>query len=412
MRHQMQFLLAATVVTFTSSCKPANTDNMPHVIQYSTVCKEDGKYMGWPANNGLWVWDDGEILIGFTRGSFVINQGGHNIGAPSDTWLARSLDGGITWEPFKLELTVDGSLATLSEPLNFEDKNFAMRVDGNRFIYSYDRGRSWKGSFEMKGLAEAEELQGYGFTSRTEYLVEDRRTAFLFLSASRETDQAFMARTTDGGLSFEFVSWIAEDTDPSKGRDPYKRAVMPSVVRLSSGDILAALRRREYPQKYVRTIKTRDPWIEVYASNDNGETWEYISRPVLTAETGNGNPPSMIQLSDGRICLAYGYRGFPPKEEEPPFRVKELAPDGSAIGYTPGIKVRFSSNEGKTWGPELVLRNNGYRDIGYPQMLQRKDGNIVTIYYWTRKDSVENYIEAAIWDPGMNWDKPIDIGLH
>jgi hypothetical protein len=261
----------------------------------------------------------------------------------------------------------------------------------------------------MKGLADTEELQGMEFTSRTEYLAEDSRTALLFLSASKGTDQAFVARTTDGGLSFEFVSWIADDTDPGMGHDPYKRAVMPSVVRLQSGELLAALRRREYPQNYVQTIKTRDPWIEVYASNDNGKNWEYISRPALTAEAGNGNPPSLIQLSDGRVCLAYGYRGYPPKGE-PPDRVKEVAPDGSATGYIPGIRVRLSSNNGKTWGPELILRNNGYRDIGYPQMLQRKDGKVVTIYYWTKVYSEEEYIEAAIWDPGMNWDKPIDIG--
>jgi hypothetical protein len=72
MKNIIMFLSAVAVLTCTFSCKPVNENYMPHVLQYNVVCKEVGKYFGWPANNGLWVWDNNEILVGFTKGNFVI----------------------------------------------------------------------------------------------------------------------------------------------------------------------------------------------------------------------------------------------------------------------------------------------------------------------------------------------------
>jgi hypothetical protein len=66
------------------------------------------------------------------------------------------------------------------------------------------------------------------------------------------------------------------------------------------------------------------------------------------------------------------------------------------------IRARLSSNGGRTWGKELVLRDDGGgRDLGYPRSVQRPDGKVVTIYYfWDRKTGPERYIAATIWDPG------------
>ena len=44
----------------------------PEIISIVTVHQEDGYYLGWPANNGVWSWDDGEIVVGFTRGPFAL----------------------------------------------------------------------------------------------------------------------------------------------------------------------------------------------------------------------------------------------------------------------------------------------------------------------------------------------------
>ena len=38
-------------------------------------------------------------------------------------------------------------------------------------------------------------------------------------------------------------------------------------------------------------------------------------------------------------------------------------------------------------------------DFGYTRSVQRPDGKIVTIYYYTTEENHEQYIAATIWDP-------------
>ncbi len=95
-------------------------------------------------------------------------------------------------------------------------------------------------------------------------------------------------------------------------------------------------------------------------------------------DCGIGNPPAMIKLKDGRICLIYGFRGEP---------------------YS--IRARLSSDGGQTWSGDHVLRDDGAsQDVGYPRVVQRPDGKVVALYYFTDlKTGPERYIGATIWTP-------------
>ena len=146
---------------------------------------------------------------------------------------------------------------------------------------------------------------------------------------------------------------------------------MPSTVRLSPRDLMTTIRRLEEDGK-------RQSWIEAWTSSDNGESWSFLNQPV--PDTGEGNPPHLIKLADGRLCLTYGHRANP-------F----------------GIFARISSDAGRTWSEPIVLRDDGGgRDVGYPRSVQRPDGKVVTIYYfWDKKTGPERYIEASIWNPAQ-----------
>ena len=63
--------------------------------------------------------------------------------------------------------------------------------------------------------------------------------------------------------------------------------------------------------------------------------------------------------------------------------------------------AKFSADKGRTWGKEIVLRDDGSgRDMGYPRSVQRPDGKVVTTYYFEdSKTGPERYIGATIWDP-------------
>ncbi|HUT28837.1 MAG TPA: sialidase family protein [Sedimentisphaerales bacterium] len=348
--------------------KPLRPTSMKHVDVY----KEPGRFGGWPAGYSAnqWIWGN-EIMVAFRRGYYKFSPTTHNVdwSRPSRTWQARSLDGGETWtleQPARTSGRQDWPDPS-NGGVDFTHPDFAMRV-GGRFSISYDRGRTWQGHYRFTGI-------DLGMTSRHDYMVEDQKQCLFFLSAaqpevsgSNHNDRAFMARTMDGGKTFEFVSWL---TDEQSIRT---RSVMPSAVRTSPSRLVAATRRK------LRNNDTRrnSNWIEASVSTDNGASWQYLSK-VSDTDRGeeNGSPPAMVRLRDGRLAVAYGYRSWPL-----------------------GIRARISEDDGKTWSDEIVLRDDGHIwDLGYPRMMQRPDGKLVTIYYHNTREHPEPHIVATIWDP-------------
>ncbi len=347
-------------------------------IKHVIVCYERGKFCGWPANNGVWTWGD-EILVGFHQADYVPKDCSHSIGGNGRSLLARSLDGGQTWKVEDPDnfLGDGGKAAAYPGNINFAHPDFAMRCGGSEFFISYDRGKKWEGSYQFGDLGLKRRL-----TSRTDYIVNSKKDCLVFLSAKEPRveaavqDRAFCARTTDGGKTFRFVSWMTDE--------PLKiRSVMPSTVRCSKNHLVSAMRRR-LDVDISGGHKMRKCWIDVYQSEDNGQTWEFLSQVADTGKS-NGNPPSLVRLRDGRLCVTYGYRGV-----------------CSAYRYRwepQGIRARISKDNGKTWGLEIVLRNDARTwDIGYTRSVQRPDGKIVTMYYYTTEKHPEQHIAATIWD--------------
>jgi len=131
-------------------------------------------------------------------------------------------------------------------------------------------------------------------------------------------------------------------------------------------------------REFLSAIRCRQgdkSWIQTHRSTDRGRTWTLDGTPA--PDTGEGNPPSMIRMADGRVCLTYGYRAAP-------F----------------GLRARISPDGGKTWTREIILRDDGGgRDVGYPRTVQRPDGKLVTVYYYHDTPDGNRYIAATIWNP-------------
>jgi hypothetical protein len=371
--------IAALTLCLTLAASALHAQDEP--VRHVTVYAQPGRFGGWPANHGLWAWGD-EILVGFSAGYHKDNgPGRHAIDhdKPEEHLLARSLDGGLTWTienpATRGDLIPVGRILHGVAPpglterpwrdcpggIDFTHPDFALTVrttgvrqGASRFYYSTDRGRSWEGPFRLPMFGQT------GIAARTDYLVNGRHDCLLFLTADKQNRQEgrpLCVRTTDGGKSWNFVAWI--------GDEPEGFAIMPSSMRLSEAELLTAVRRREPERR----------WIETYRSLDNGRTWSLDSSPV--ADTGEGNPPSLIRLRDGRLCLTYGYRAAP-------F----------------GIRARLSDDGGRSWGQLVALREDGGgTDVGYPRSMQRTDGRIVTIYYFHDRTHGNRSITATIWDP-------------
>lgn len=350
--------------------------------EHVKVYYEKGMFGGWPANYGMWNWDD-ELLVGYSRGTYKdLGPTSHHIDRekPEEFWLARSVDGGKTWtheHPAEqgqliprgeaLHGTETPGLALpeiidQTEPMDFSHPDFALtfRMENyhgglSRYEYSYDRGRTWTGPFALPDFGTP------GTAARTDYIINGKHDMFIFITvakANKKEGRPMVARTQDGGVTWDFVSWI--------GPEPAGFAIMPSTLRLSENEFLTTLRCREGAFR----------WMQQWRSTDGAKTWVQEANPV--DYLGEGNPPMLNQLPDGRLCLTYGFRAYP---------------------YS--IRAKLSDDKGKTWGPTIILRSDGTdRDIGYVRSIVRPDGKVVTTYYIDEAETgPERYIGATIWDP-------------
>ncbi|MBS3771500.1 MAG: exo-alpha-sialidase [Bacteroidales bacterium] len=360
--------------------KEDTTDDINHVKVYY----EDGRFAGWPANHGIWIWED-EVLVGFVEARYYDDGGFHTYDqSTARDKYARSKDGGLNWSiedayehgqtgwryNNRWDKNKTETPKELKEPINFTHPDLALTflrqtndTGPSHFYYSYDRGKTWNGPYELPNLGTE------GIATRTDYIIDGQNELMAFFTVAKNNGKEgriLCARTRDGGRNWERVAWV--------GPEPDGFEIMPSSVRLSDTKILTVIRKR--------TGNGQDKLIS-YMTDDNGKSWEQLDDPV--SNTGNGgSPPALVKLESGKLALAY--------------IVRKNDGDGSRVC------VKFSSDEGQTWGDEIVLRQDGATsDAGYPRMVQRPDGKLVLVYYWNNalQDDAPPYrfIAATIFDP-------------
>jgi hypothetical protein len=339
-------------------------------VEHRVVYREAERFGGWPANHGIWSWGD-EILVGFMaawhqRQDISRHQVDHT--KRGEAAFARSLDGGETWaieRPPEVVVVEDSDVAALPvmEAMEFSRPGFAFTLrfhDSNKgpsyFFFSYDKGHRWSGPHRFPDLGTP------GILGRTDYIVHGSREMTVFVTAAKSNGREgrpLCARTTDGGMSWTPVAFI--------GPEPVGFSIMPSTVALD-------------PQTFLTTVRVKDPvgnWIDAWISRDRGNTWSDFGRPVANTGGTAGNPPHLLRLQDGRLCLTYGFRSSPL-----------------------GMRVVVSRDPDLSWGQEIILRDDGVtQDLGYPRSVQRADGKVVTVYYYNDGPHNERFISATIWKP-------------
>ncbi|MCA9092906.1 MAG: exo-alpha-sialidase [Planctomycetaceae bacterium] len=360
-------------------------------VEHRIAAIEEGRFHGWPANNGVWQWEN-EILVGLTQGDFAVKDG-HNIAGRQDSLFARSRDGGNSWVMFDPKGFLDDEnpkflgkgKRVLERPLDFSHPGFALRFfatgyHGNDdpeggFFYSYDRGETWEGPYLLKGLTDHPEMKGKIFSQRTDYLIQSKDRCFAFITTDDSVAnhrRIATIQTKDGGMTFEFVSWVTPVFETARG-------TMSQTIQLNEREFVLSFRK-------IESGEGKKSSIEAYQSKDACRSWEPLS--TVKVMQVNSNPPALVRMQDGRLCCAYGDR------------------------KTAEIRGRYSDDEGGTWGPEFIIRDDfqtvaddpdaGTRlnaDMGYVRLVQRPDGRLVAMYYWATAKNPQQHIAVSIWKP-------------
>ncbi len=205
------------------------------------------------------------------------------------------------------------------------------RSDGGAYVHlSSDGGDTWDRTVPL-------EIAPYRGAFSPKGAIELEGGDLLLALGSQDHDPlaaTFVVRSHDRGLTWSGPIEVA--------RAPGLQFSEPSAVESTNGKLLVF--SREEVTKFVFMSESRD----------SGLTWSEPTQLPLW-----GYPTHAIRLDDGRIFVVYGRR-------KPPF----------------GIRAAVSPDEGETWGPEIVIRDDlPNENLGYPSVVEYAPGKLFVVYY-------------------------------
>jgi hypothetical protein len=125
----------------------------------------------------------------------------------------------------------------------------------------------------------------------------------------------------------------------------------------------------------------RKAGLELFFSEDDAKTWTMLGERV----TDNlQHPGHLMRLKDRSIMLSYGNRVRP----------------------HPGVEVKFSKDEGRTWSAPYRIADVNSPDSGYPSSVQLSDGRILTACYSRGIAGHDGYVMFTVtWDPARTQNR-------
>lgn len=315
----------------------------PHVA-VDNVC-------AWP---NLTVLPDGAIIA--TIYSLPSHGGGEG-----DAQCWASTDQGKTWtlsgtpaahDPNTCRMNLAAGLARNGDLLvlcSGWDKHDMKALRHTRILKplvsrSSDGGRTWQVSREFPKEENMSEFIPFGDIIQA----QDGSlcvTAYAQTPGSKGfTYHSYFLRSVDDGRTWERAAIIAKEHNET------------ALIQLPDGTWLAAARCGP---------------MDLYASGDNGKTWE-----LGLSTASSQHPGHFLRLSEGRVVLTHGDRR----------------------AGVEGVGARISSDDGRTWSPvSMPLARALHRDCGYPSSIQLPDGRVLTAFYAKQTETHPRYHMAVVF---------------
>ncbi len=338
--------------------------------EHAVVYRNEAEFNAWPYTMGFWEAGNGDLLQHFMRAKADYTDAkkiSHDVigaGRQRSSPFARRIGAA---RGMRHDLTTsrrpgahDGSGESLAElgPIDYTNRDVfvwssstALRHAGEPALCArVERCRQDL----VAQLSAAARWSAVGGSANSSQMARPDGRSLLFLTmVSKDgwSRRPMVYGSVPDGSGWHFMSFITPKEDPfgaaegdwkSTFRFGGHRWFYPRGYLLPSGRILCTLRSQRDPTGVM--------WTELYYSDDGGDTWQFRSRI-----NDFGAPGSLVLMKDGRLVCVYGFR-------LPPY----------------GLRASVSEDEGQTWGPEIVLRDDGGSwDLGYPNAIEAEPGKVM-----------------------------------
>lgn len=322
------------------------------------IYKQKGVYASFP----LVEQTENQIYVSFFCSPEVDHFGIH------DWYSMISTDDGKTWRLLRKKTTNTISARQLSDQYIFKNDKDLITTGGIGFYFKNNKIKSCPNLYKLT----SDDYYNYSFAGLKSIIVfprffhEDNLILIPCYGITEDGNNIpFVWRSEDNGDNFELIQMF---------NNPYINGNEMAFINTTRG--IYALIRQE------KNIFMLESW-----SYDKGRTWTY---PVYNFEF-IGFPPHLLRLKNGNILCSYGFRKQPM-----------------------GIRAKISVDDCKSWGKEIILRDDGgypselhkkkffksspdgWSDVGYPVSIQLQDESILTVYYITTEDRI-THIAATKW---------------